>query len=284
MIRSITATALLLTASFALADDHFDRTLNVSGGQADLYVSSGSGHVHITPGSGNEIHVTAHLHGGWSHGQDTQPRIDRIIANPPIQQSGNSIHIGDVRGEDRELYNNISIDYDITAPKSVALNLRTGSGDIEVDNLGRFLKAETGSGSIRAHGIAGPAELHSGSGDVELQQQPPSGAVLASTGSGSIRIEGLNGSLTAKTGSGDIEASGNLTGPASLQSGSGSIRLHIGHEAHFALDASTGSGSIRVSQPGAPQSNDEKHHVSASINGGGPTLKASTGSGDIEIN
>ncbi len=283
MIRHLAVTTLLLATTAAFADAHFDRTLSVSS-QPDLYVSSGSGNVHIIPGSDSQIHVSAHLHPGWNKGGDIEDRIRRIAANPPIQQSGNSIHIGDAPREDRELYNNITIDYEVTAPKSSALNLRTGSGDIEVDNLGRFLKAETGSGAVRAHGIAGPADLHTGSGDIELQQQPPSGEVHASTGSGSIRINGLNGGLTAKTGSGDIEANGSLTGAASLQSGSGSIRLHIGREARFALDASTGSGTIRVSQPGAPQSNEEKHHLSASINGGGPSLKATTGSGDIEIN
>ena len=60
--------------------------------------------------------------------------------------------------------------------------------------------------------------------------------------------------------------------------------MHIGHDARYSLDASTGSGSIRVSQPGAPHDSEDRHHVFTSINGGGPPLKASTGSGDIEIN
>jgi DUF4097 and DUF4098 domain-containing protein YvlB len=222
--------------------------------------------------------VHAHIYPGWNAGGDMDARINQISQNPPIHQSGNEVHIGDVPPEIRHLFNNIRIDYDVTAPKSVALNLRSGSGDIEVDNLGRFLKAQTGSGSVRAHGVAGPSELQTGSGDIELGESAAA-EVRTSTGSGSIRVHGLDGPFTARTGSGDIEADGTITGSSHLQTGSGSLRLHLGPNAHFDIDASTGSGDIRVA--GAPRS--EHHHLSAPVNGGGPTLEAHTGSGDIEV-
>jgi len=265
-----------LLASAASAQD-FERHLSASPA-TDLYVSTGSGRIHIYPGSDSEVHVKAHLHAGWNAGGDIEERMRRIAANPPISQSGKEIHLGEVPADQRSLYNNIAIDYEISAPRAVALNLHSGSGDVQVDNVGRFLKGETGSGSIRAHGIAGPADLHTGSGDIELQQAS-SGEVRASTGSGSIRINGLSGSLTARTGSGDIEANGNLVGPSKLQTGSGSIRAHIARDAHFNVDATTGSGSIRVAGISG-----EHHHLSTAINGGGPELEAHTGSGDIEIN
>ena len=271
-----TLAALLLLAPLAHAD--FDRTLAVSS-PADLYVSTGSGSIRVTPGSDSEVHLRARVHAGWNAGGDINSRIAQISANPPIRQSGNTIHVGDVDPGQRSLYDNIAIDYEITAPRSVALNLRSGSGDVEVDNVGRFLKAESGSGSVRGHGVSGPAELHTGSGDIELQETAQ-GNVQAATGSGSIRVQGLNGGLTARTGSGDIEAGGQLGGPARLQTGSGSVRLHLGPGAHYNLEASTGSGSIRI--PG--QYKSDAHHISAPINGGGPTLEVHTGSGDVEVN
>jgi len=275
LVRAL-LTAVLATATAHAAD--VERTLTVPT-NADLYVSTGSGHIHIYPGSDSRIHIKAHIYPGWNAGGDIDARIARIAQNPPIQQSGGEVHIGDVSPEDRHLFNNIQIDYEISAPKSVALNVRTGSGDIEVDNLGRFLKAQTGSGSVRAHGISGPAELQTGSGDIDLEESA-SGEVKASTGSGSVRIHGLNGALTARTGSGDIEADGSITASSRLQSGSGSIRVHLGASAHYDADASTGSGTIRV----AGNTVSEHHHFSESINGGGPTVEAHTGSGDIEIN
>lgn len=275
---SLLPAAVLLTASLSAHAD-FDRTLTVSP-QVDLYVSTGSGRVHIVPGSDSQIHIKARVHAGWNAGRDTEDRIRQINQNPPIRQSGNEVHVGDVSSEDRRLYNNISIDYEISTPRSVALNLRSGSGDLDADNLGRFLKADTGSGSIHAKGIAGPAELRTGSGEIELQQAAP-GQVSATTGSGSIHLNGISGSLTARTGSGDIEANGAITGSSRLVSGSGSIHAHIGHDSHLNVEASTGSGSIRVS---GNSPSDRSHHFSTALNGGGPTLEARTGSGDIEIN
>ena len=281
MIRTLAAAAVLATALTAAADDNFDRTLTV-GAQPDLYISTNSGSIRVNPGSDGRIHIVAHLRSGWGAGGDTASRIQRIVANPPIQQSGNSIHVGEP--SDRALYNNINIDYEITAPASVALNLRSGSGDVEVNHLGRFLSGTSGSGSVRAHGLRGPATLQSGSGDIEVQEEA-AGDIKATTGSGSIRVNGFSGGLNLRTGSGDLEANGRLTGAARMSSGSGSVRMNLQPEARFSLDASTGSGSIRINFPNAPQaSSDSRQHVTGPVNGGGPALEAHTGSGDIEIN
>ena len=150
MIRSLTLAVVFVGALTAAADDNFDRTLSV-GSQPDLYVSTGSGAIRVNPGRDGQIHIVAHVHAGWNGTGDVQNRIRQIVANPPIQQSGNSIHVGEPR--DRSLYNNIAIDYEITAPPMVALNLRTSSGDLEVNHLGRFLSGYSGSGSVRAHGL-----------------------------------------------------------------------------------------------------------------------------------
>jgi DUF4097 and DUF4098 domain-containing protein YvlB len=279
-LKLVTTAALLSLATAAFASDTFDRTLHVSG-PADLYVSTGSGNIRVTPGNDSDIHIVGHVHAGWSAFGDVGSRVGRIVENPPISQSGNSIRVGD--SNDHAMFNNLSIDYEISAPASVALNLHSGSGDVEVDNLGRYLSASSGSGNVRAHGIHGPAELQSGSGDLELEQTG-AGDVKAKTGSGSVRVHGLNGGFMARTGSGDIEAEGRLTGEANLGSGSGSVRLHLTQDAHFNLEAQTGSGDIRVHFPNAPQQTDyTRHHLTASINGGGPALEVRTGSGDIEI-
>ncbi len=277
------APAILLTLSTAAfaSDSEFQRTLNVTA-QPDLYVSTGSGDITIHPGSDNQVHIVGHIHAGWSMtGGDQEARIKRIVENPPITQDGNTIHVGE--SSDHELFNHLSIDYVVTAPASVALNLHSGSGDITIDHAGRFLSASSGSGDVRAHGINGPSDLSTGSGDIELQATG-AGDIKAKTGSGGIKIQGLNGTLTARSGSGDIQAEGHLTGPAMLGSGSGSIRLRLTPDAHFNLEASTGSGDIHVGFPNAPQQNDSsRHHLTGPVNGGGAPLEVRTGSGDVTI-
>jgi hypothetical protein len=280
-IKVLAATlALAATTAFA-ADSNFDRTLNVSG-SPNVSVATGSGYIHLNPGSGSQVHIVAHVrssHGWMSGGSDVDSRIQQIVSNPPIVQNGNEITIGERHSND--LYRNINIDYEITLPKTSGINASTGSGDVQIQDVGATIKAQSGSGSVRAHGIQGPATLGTGSGDIELQQTGP-GDVKAETGSGSIRLNGLAGALKASTGSGDIEAAGQPTTDWKLSTGSGSVRLAVGN-AKFNLDADTGSGSINVSQPITMQGSLNRHHVSGVVNGGGPTIRVGTGSGDIQI-
>lgn len=280
-VLATAATLTLAAATAFAADSNFDRTLNVSG-SPNVSVATGSGYIHLNPGSGNQVHIVAHVrssHGWMSGGSDVDSRIQQIVSNPPIVQSGNDITIGERHNND--LYRNINIDYEITLPKTSAIIAATGSGDVQIQDVGASVKAQSGSGSVHVHGVQGPSTLGTGSGDIELQQTGP-GDVKAETGSGSIRLQGVAGGLKASTGSGDIDAQGQPTSDWKLTTGSGSVRLAVGN-AHFNLDADTGSGGINVSQPITMQGSLNRHHVSGVVNGGGPTVRISTGSGDVQI-
>lgn len=286
MVRSLTiATAFLAATQLAAAADHnFDRTLS-TGNSPTVSVSTGSGYIHLRAGSDNQVHITGHVHsggGGWlsGGGGDVESRIQQIVSNPPIQQNGNDIVIGERHGGD--LYRNIGIDYEVSVPKGSNLSASTGSGDIEAEDVGATIKADSGSGSVRVRGAHGAANLQTGSGDVELNESGE-GEVRAQTGSGSIRLHDVRGGLRVQTGSGDIEASGQITADSKLDTGSGSVRLDLGPQAKLNLNASTGSGSIRTQQNISMQGDLNRHHVIGSINGGGPTVRINTGSGDIEI-
>ncbi|WP_433964225.1 DUF4097 family beta strand repeat-containing protein [Tunturiibacter gelidiferens] len=277
-----TAAMLTLAAATAFAaDGNFERTLS-AGSSPNVSVSTGSGQIRLHPGSGDQVHIVAHLHSshGWmSGGSDTDSRIQQIISNPPIVQSGNDITIGERHNND--LFRNISIDYDIILPRASTINSTTGSGDVDIQDVGASVKAQSGSGNVHVHGVQGMTTLGTGSGDIELQQTGP-GDVKAETGSGNIQLHGLNGALKASTGSGDITAEGQPTSDWKLSTGSGNVHLTVGN-AHFNLDADTGSGNISVAQPMTMQGSLNRHHVSAVVGGGGPTLRIGTGSGDIQI-
>jgi len=273
------ATLSLATAAYA-SDSVFDRTLNV-GGSPNVSVATGSGYIRLKPGSDSQIHIIGHVRASstW-FGTDRDSRVQQIVANPPIVQNGNEITIGERHNGD--LFRNISIDYDITLPRSSNISAATGSGDLEIQDVGAGLKAQTGSGSIRANNVQGQATLGTGSGDVEMHHSGP-GDIKAETGSGSLRLYGVSGALKASTGSGDIQIEGQPATDWKISTGSGSIQLALGGSAKFNLDADTGSGSVKVEQPITMQGSLNRHHVSGTVNGGGPTIRANTGSGDISI-
>ena len=251
--------------------------------------------------SQSEVRINAKVrseHSWFGSGGSDTDRVNQITSNPPIVQSGNAITIGP--SSDSSKYRNISIDYDVILPASTTLKVDSGSGTIEVSNVISLVSAETGSGdihlnnvgptphvttgsgSIRAQGVHGAAYLETGSGDIEFNQQV-AGDVKAETGSGSIRLHGVNGGVRAGTGSGDVEIDGNPASEWKLETGSGSVRLALNPQAHYTLNASTGSGGINISAPFNKQSGLDKQHISGTVNGGGPTVKIGTGSGDITV-
>ena len=275
---AITALLLMPIAAFA-AEDTFDKNLNVNGA-VSLKVNTGSGYIHVTAGSDNQVRVIGHVHAGkwgWSNGGSPEERVKQVVANPPVEQTGNIITIG--RHTDQ--IKNVSIDYDITAPKGIALEANSGSGDIRIVDLSGPARANTGSGSIDASGLKDRVSLEAGSGDIRAEMLS-STEVKAQTGSGNIRLRNVGGSLWADAGSGDIEVQGTPGSSWKLETGSGSVTLNTG-TAGYKLDASTGSGSVHSDPPISMHGSLEHHHVMGDIHGGGPTVRVETGSGDIRI-
>ncbi len=251
----------------------FDRTLT-AGGAAQLSVSTGSGSIRITRSSGNEIRVHGQIHVS-EEGSEEEAR--QIAANPPIEQNGDSIRVG----QHQEHWHGISIDYRIEAPAGTQLSANSGSGEVIDEGVGKDAKLQTGSGDIRATGLEGAFTVKTGSGNI-VAEQTGQGDVVAETGSGDIELKDIHGGFHGETGSGDIKANGTPSSSWTLQTGSGSIELWTGN-AGVTLDASTGSGSVNSEHEMVVQGSFDHHHIHGTLNGGGPTIRVQTGSGDIRL-
>ncbi len=270
----LATTALALAAVPALATEQtFERTLTVNG-RLELSVATGSGNIHLSHGSGSQLHIVGRVKSNWG-GSDEKVR--EIAANPPIEQTGNIVRIG----ARHENLNHISIDYEIQAPADAYLDGSSGSGDITDDGVGENAKLSTGSGNIHATGLRGGFSVNTGSGDIYAEQSS-GGDVKAGTGSGNIELRDLHGALKAETGSGNIKVSGAPTAGWKLETGSGNAELWVG-DAPLTLDAESGSGGIHTDREMLTQGSNDRHHVTGKLNGGGPTVRVETGSGDIRI-
>lgn len=269
------ATALLALAAVpALASEAtFERNLTING-RVELSVATGSGNIRLTHGSGDQVHIFAKVKSNWGGSEE---RVREIAAKPPIEQTGNIIRIG-VRHEN---LHNISIDYEIQAPADAYIDADSGSGDITDDGIGENAKLSTGSGNIHATGLHGGFSVNTGSGNI-YAEQTGQGDVKAETGSGNIELRNLRGGLRAGTGSGDIKVGGAPTNSWHLETGSGNVEFWAG-DAALTLDASSGSGSIHTDHEMLTQGSSDHHHVTGKLNGGGPTVRIETGSGDIRV-
>jgi DUF4097 and DUF4098 domain-containing protein YvlB len=273
-ITAIFAGLALAAVPALAAEATFERNLTVNG-RVELSVSTGSGHIHITQSSGSQVHISGRVKSNWGGSED---RVREIAANPPIEQTGNIIRIGKTHGEG---FHNISIDYDIQAPADAFLEAGSGSGEIEDEGVGQNAKLETGSGSIHATGLHGGFKVETGSGNI-YAEQTGEGDVKAQTGSGSIELKDIHGGLHAGTGSGGIKITGSPAGDWKLETGSGSVEFWPGNTG-FTLDASTGSGSVHTDHEMTVQGSFDRHHITGKVNGGGPTVRIETGSGDVRI-
>jgi len=287
------------TAVFASTPQgSFDKTLQVSG-PVDLEVLTHSGDITIRAGSSGTVSIHGKIYVGdrWFNGKRDED-VHAIEQNPPIRQTGNSIHIDYVN------YHNIAIDYEITVPAETTVRSRSGSGDqllegtkgnadvqtgsgnVRLTNLTGEVHLQTGSGDVRAHSISGPVRGGTGSGDVEVEETG-SGEVDLHTGSGSVTARGVHGAFRGETGSGNITAEGAPTGNWDVHTGSGNVRLRLPSNAAFDADISTSSGSVDVGMPVEMtvqgHLGDSHKSIRGKVRGGGPEVRVRTGSGDIHI-
>ncbi len=287
------------TAAFASTPQGtFEKTLQVSG-PVDLEVFTHSGDVTVRAGSSGSIFIRGKIYVGdrWFGGRRDDD-VHAIEQNPPIHQSGNSVHIDYVN------YHNISVDYEITVPADTTIrshtgsgdqilegtrgnaDVQTGSGDVKLSNLTGEIHLQTGSGDVRARSISGAVHGGTGSGNIEIEETA-SGDIDLHTGSGNVTARGINGGFHGETGSGDVTAEGTQTGTWEIRTGSGNVHVRLPGNAAFEADISTSSGSVDV---GAPiemtvqgRIGDVHKSVHGKVRGGGPLLRVRTGSGDIHI-
>ena len=289
---------LLPVFVYARSEAHFDRTLQVSG-SVNLDVTTGSGDIVVKTGSSNQVTVHGTVRSeGWLFSGGDEGAVNKVASNPPIQQNGSSIRIGYDLPDD--VRRHVSMSYEIMVPADTRLaahsgsgnveasgmhsdvDVQSGSGDLRLRDTGGQTRAQTGSGNIRAENVAAPFTAQTGSGDVEAALTG-SGDIDVHTGSGTIGVRGANGGLRARTGSGDITADGSVTGSWELQSGSGNIRLAVGSAKGFDLDVHTSSGSIHSELPIMVQGSVKRQQLQGKVNGGGPSVRVSTSSGDVDI-
>jgi DUF4097 and DUF4098 domain-containing protein YvlB len=292
----------------------FDRTLSVSG-PTRLELTNTSGDVSITGSADGKVHVHADAHASGMGFESPEKRLNELLANPPVEQRGSTIHIG----EEMRRLRNVSVSYTIEVPHDteVASSVLSGaqtiqdvrgpvkaeaaSGSIRVSHIERQTQLSTLSGSIRADGIGGDIRANSASGTVTVsnikgdvrisalsgstQISKPGGRVDASTASGSVDVEGATGDVKAHAASGRVNVQGNPGGSSywDLKTASGSVILGVPASANFHLAAEAVSGEIKTDIPVIVEEQG-KHSLRARVgNGNGGRIEVHTVSGEIRL-
>lgn len=173
---------------------------------------------------------------------------------------------------------NVSVAYTVSAPAGTRMTIASISGNIKVSDIKGDLTANAISGSVRIANAGRIASTRSVSGDVEITDTQIDGAVEAQSISGSVTLRNVTarrvdlGSISggvvlhdvqcerveAHTISGSVDFAGSLArnGRYELNSHSGEVRVAIGGNTGFELQAESFSGSVRSDLPVTLQGGD----------------------------
>jgi DUF4097 and DUF4098 domain-containing protein YvlB len=309
--------AALATAGCAMgpaASGSFDRTLTVNG-PIRLEINNTSGDVSITGSADGKVHVHADARASGMGFESPEKRMSELLANPPIEQRGNTVRIG----EEMRRMRNVHVSYVIEVPRDteVASSVLSGtqtiqdvrgpvkaeaaSGSIRVTHVERQTQLSTLSGSIRADDINDDIRANSASGTVTVsnikgdvrisalsgstQITKPGGRVDASTASGSVDVEGAMNDVKAHAASGRVNVQGNPGNSSywDLKTASGSVQLEVPASASFHLAAEAISGEIKTDIPVLVEEQG-KHSLRARVgSGNGGRIEVHTVSGEIRL-
>lgn len=296
---TLASVAFICASTFSYAANlGFNKTFTASG-TATVRVCNNSGIVHITGTGGNTVQIAAIIHkSNWHSGNGDD--MKKIAAAPPVQQTGNTIQIGNSTTCGANGTRDIDIDYTITAPQTSNISIRNGAGNLQIQSIGGFVHAMTGKGDIAVSAVGPDSRLVTGAGNLDIQNAH--GMLLVRTGSGDINVRdstlndsqlrvgagnivvtNLKGGIRANTGNGNLTMAGIPTSDWELRTGNGAIQFNADPGAKFNLDAETGSGAIDSSLPAPLSGHITNGVLRGPVRGGGPVVKMYTGNGTITL-
>ena len=232
-----------------------------------------------------------------AHGRDGDFDIQGIDGSVEISSPSSSARLSDIGG---------AVRLDLSSSQLVKaanlkgpLDLEGGGSDIDLENIaGRVTINGPYRGNVEFHNVGGSVHLKGPQTEFSAERIPGdvrmplgnfnasnlTGPVVVETKNRDVQISDFSSALNVSVDNGDIELRPALPlARMDVHTHSGNITLALPKDAHFALTASTGMGSI-VNQFGGPLVLDEARR-NATLHGsnGGPDVKLRADRGEIIV-
>jgi hypothetical protein len=275
------ATLATLTALALAPPQQTDTTLPVRQG-ARLEVNNFGGEIAVKTWSRSAVRITA------SH--SSRDHIEISASDPAIHVTAEGRH-----GPPQ------LVDYEITVPAWMALNLSGVYTDITVDGAQAEITAETVHGEVKVSGGSGNVSLKSVEGAVTLEKAR--GRIELYSVNEEIKASDVSGDLTAETVNGDIAlqriessnaeantVNGDITYDGTIKDGGryrfathdGGLRVSVPEKANVAVSVSTFNGEFTSCFP-IQLSGKTKHRFTFTIGSGSARLELESFDGDIKM-
>jgi DUF4097 and DUF4098 domain-containing protein YvlB len=222
-----------------------------------LYVEIGRGQVTVDAGESSQSTVEV-----------TGERADEV----EVEQDGRTISVIGPRlrsGFRREPSLNVTA----TIPRYSQLVVRTGSADIAASGTFGRTELKSGSGEVEVEEVEASAAIETGSGGIAIGRLADDARIKS--GSGDVRVGVADADVSATTGSGDVVVHRLNRGKFSVKSGSGDVAVGIPSGMPVWTDITTSSGSLRsdVASTGAPGEGQDFVELRLKTSSGDITLK-----------
>lgn len=225
------------------------------GAHPTIVVESSGGGVEFSAGAAGNVHVDVQRQA------DSEDEARKLEVQ--LKQEGNTIRVI-YKHKSMGWHDGGSVRFQITAPADAKLDAETGGGSVSAHGFSGGIKVETGGGGIDVDGASGVVDLRSGGGGIEVRHM--NGTVEVSTGGGSVRVEGT------------------LRGKNRVETGGGSIHVAIPESSKLAVDASTGGGSAHNDFGLASDGERHSGRFHGNIgDGSAGSLEIHTGGGSIRL-
>ncbi|MFL6389034.1 MAG: DUF4097 family beta strand repeat-containing protein [Terriglobales bacterium] len=243
--------ALLATASLAIylsaaalpahaADSRKEARIDIAPG-GTVNIVSGGGSIALHSGAGRQLLVTYTVHSAKvevdQNTTDNKQRVELLTHALP--------------GE-KPTADEAKVDYDVTVPAGVSVNVSTTSAPITADGISADIGLSSETGQITVHNIAkSHVHVRSVTAPVNLQDVTMSHVDVQSTG-GAVQLKNVTGQrVTAGTTSGNIDYQGDCSGGGNyiLTTHSGAIDVTLPASASVDLTARSTTGTVENDFP-----------------------------------
>jgi DUF4097 and DUF4098 domain-containing protein YvlB len=253
-----------------------------------LHLVTDLGKIIIRTQNSGKIDYKVHLEADASQ-DDAKQLLKSFLVSARLTPEG--VYI---RGQSpvRRASGRLWVTVEVNIPKNYNLEVMTGGGNIEAEDVNGFATLATAGGNIVTGNIAGPAHLTTDGGHITVRNV--AGELSAATGGGHITTGSIEGNATLHTGGGHIRVA-SVDGIARVSTGGGNVsversgsellaetvggQIEVGETAGL-VRAKTGGGGIRVVRVSGP-TDLETSGGSIYLTQVDSAVKASTGAGGI---
>jgi DUF4097 and DUF4098 domain-containing protein YvlB len=255
--------------------DKFDFDLNVDPKtvppDARINIRIARGDISVRSADTSQIRISGKKYAkGWSE-SDAQKLADPVSAEIVQNGDGYEIHsTGSGAGDSR-----VSLDLDVSIPKSASLAIRNEKGDITVSDMAKPVTITTTNGDIEVRDTAADVTIDTRKGDIKVSDTK-----------GNVKISGHGGEINVSSATGGLTIDGEFYGPIRADKVSKGVRF-ISQRTDLTLaqltgHLETGSGNLEIADaPGNLSLRTNSYDVS--IENATGKVKVDNRNGNVEV-